>query len=332
MLGRGTFKTVYKAFDEVDGMEVNWSKVDVVHVLQSPVKLETLYSEVHLLNLRRYRRMHKNVELKAINNWARQILHGLCYLHSHNPPIIHRDLKCDNIFINGNTGEVKIGDLGLAAVLQQPAAHSVIGTPEFMAPELYDEEYNELVDIYSFGMCMLEMITCEYPNSECKNHAQIYKKVTNGIKPAALGKVSDPQVRKFIEKCLVPASMRLPASELLKDPFLATDDMKEVKHALQLPIHKTLPTTEPHPTEIDQSVKDVLPGSCLKVTDETPQILTLDLSRMNGEMVESLNLSAEEVSVVAELIHNMIVKLVPNREGHDNNYHLEQIIRMAILM
>lgn len=53
------------------------------------------------------------------------------------------------------------------------------GTPEFMAPELYDEEYNELVDIYSFGMCILEMITCEYPYSECKNPAQIYKKVTS---------------------------------------------------------------------------------------------------------------------------------------------------------
>lgn len=54
-----------------------------------------------------------------------------------------------------------------------------VGTPEFMAPELYEEEYDELVDIYSFGMCMLEMITLEYPYSECKNPAQIYKKVTS---------------------------------------------------------------------------------------------------------------------------------------------------------
>lgn len=48
-----------------------------------------------------------------------------------------------------------------------------------MAPELYEEEYNELVDIYSFGMCLLEMVTLEYPYSECKNPAQIYKKVTS---------------------------------------------------------------------------------------------------------------------------------------------------------
>lgn len=70
---------------------------------------------------------HKKVDPKAIKNWARQILRGLAYLHSHNPPILHRDLKCDNIFVNGNHGEVKIGDLGLATVMQQRTARSVIG-------------------------------------------------------------------------------------------------------------------------------------------------------------------------------------------------------------
>jgi serine/threonine protein kinase len=53
----------------------------------------------------------------------------------------------------------------------------VAGTPEFMAPELYDERYDEKVDIYSFGMCVLEMATQEYPYVECTNPAQIYKKV-----------------------------------------------------------------------------------------------------------------------------------------------------------
>lgn len=66
--------------------------------------------------------------MRALKKWSRQILEGLLYLHSHDPPVIHRDLKCDNIFVNGNQGEVKIGDLGLAAILQQArSAHSVIG-------------------------------------------------------------------------------------------------------------------------------------------------------------------------------------------------------------
>lgn len=47
-----------------------------------------------------------------------------------------------------------------------------------MAPEMYEEHYDESVDVYAFGMCMLEMITGEYPYSECNNAGQIYRKVT----------------------------------------------------------------------------------------------------------------------------------------------------------
>ena len=46
-----------------------------------------------------------------------------------------------------------------------------------MAPEMYEEQYDESVDVYAFGMCMLEMVTGEYPYSECQYPAAIYKKV-----------------------------------------------------------------------------------------------------------------------------------------------------------
>ena len=48
-----------------------------------------------------------------------------------------------------------------------------------MAPEMYEEHYDELVDVYAFGMCMLEMATSEYPYKECSNAAQIYRRVTS---------------------------------------------------------------------------------------------------------------------------------------------------------
>ena len=71
---------------------------------------------------------HKKVDMKAMRRWAKQILTGLAYLHSQKPPIIHRDLKCDNIFINGNHGKVKIGDFGLAMVMQERKTQSIQGT------------------------------------------------------------------------------------------------------------------------------------------------------------------------------------------------------------
>ncbi|RLN00852.1 putative protein kinase superfamily protein [Panicum miliaceum] len=76
-----------------------------------------------------YRIKHKKIDIRALKKWSRQILSGLVYLHSHDPPVIHRDLKCDNIFVNGNQGEVKIGDLGLATILDNArSAHSIIDT------------------------------------------------------------------------------------------------------------------------------------------------------------------------------------------------------------
>ncbi|KAF9677590.1 hypothetical protein SADUNF_Sadunf08G0123500 [Salix dunnii] len=253
ILGKGASKIVYKAFDEYEGIEVAWNQVKLYDSLQRPEDLERLYYEIHLLKTLNHENImkfytswvdtanrninfvtemftsgtlrqlkHRRVNIRAVKHWCRQILKGLLYLHSHNPPVIHRDLKCDNIFVNGNQGEVKIGDLGLAAILKKSHAAHCVGTPEFMAPEVYEEEYNELVDIYSFGMCVLEMVTFDYPYSECNHAAQIYKKV--GKKPDALYNVKDRDVRQFVEKCLATVSTRLSARELLNDPFLQIDD------------------------------------------------------------------------------------------------------------
>lgn len=158
--------------------------------------------------LREYIRKMKSPNLKIVKRWSRQILKGLVYLHSQIPPIIHRDIKCDNIFINGAHGEVKIGDMGTAK-MKFGKKYTIIGTPEFMAPEMYEEKgYNEKVDIYAFGMCLLEMVTGEYPYGECKNAAQIYKKVSQGLKPDCLSKVEDQEVLSLINLCISPENRR----------------------------------------------------------------------------------------------------------------------------
>ncbi|KAI3809706.1 hypothetical protein L1987_19304 [Smallanthus sonchifolius] len=126
--------------------------------------------------------------------------------------------------------EVKIGDLGLAAVVgKNQAAHTLLGTPEYMAPELYEEDYNELVDVYSFGMCLLEMATMEIPYSECDSIAKFYRKVTSGVISQAFNKVNDPELKSFIKRCIGQPRARpsSSASDRLHDPFLVETSSEE---------------------------------------------------------------------------------------------------------
>eukprot|EP00802_Teleaulax_amphioxeia_P004280 Tamp_04284.p1 GENE.Tamp_04284~~Tamp_04284.p1 ORF type:complete len:774 (-),score=163.43 Tamp_04284:477-2798(-) len=251
-LGKGAFKTVYEAFDSEQGNLVAWNQVDRGNLdgesyndFQSDVlKLKHLNhkSIIKLLDwwvsedggvvfitelmtsgdLKKYVRTKQiNINLRTLRKWARQILEALDYLHTaFDHPIVHRDIKCDNIFINGNLGEVKLGDLGLSTMMTQTHAASVLGTPEFMAPEMYGETYNEKVDIYAFGMCILEIYTGQYPYQECQNPGQIFRKVHEGVPPQALVKIENVAVKHFIEWCLLPEANRPSAKELLDHPLL----------------------------------------------------------------------------------------------------------------
>ncbi|XP_036424183.1 serine/threonine-protein kinase WNK1 isoform X2 [Colossoma macropomum] len=234
-IGRGSFKTVYKGLDTETTVEVAWCELQdrklskserqrfkeeagMLKGLQHPnivrfydswespskgKKCIVLVTELMTSGtLKTYLKRFKEMKIKVLRSWCRQILKGLHFLHTRSPPIIHRDLKCDNIFITGPTGSVKIGDLGLATLKRASFAKSVIGTPEFMAPEMYEEKYDESVDVYAFGMCMLEMATSEYPYSECQNAAQIYRRVTSGVKPGSFDKVAIPEVKEIIEGCI----------------------------------------------------------------------------------------------------------------------------------
>ncbi|XP_073687524.1 serine/threonine-protein kinase WNK1 [Garra rufa] len=234
-IGRGSFKTVYKGLDTETTVEVAWCELQdrklskserqrfkeeagMLKGLQHPNivrfydswesslkgrKCIVLVTELMTSGtLKTYLKRFKEMKIKVLRSWCRQILKGLHFLHTRSPPIIHRDLKCDNIFITGPTGSVKIGDLGLATLKRTSFAKSVIGTPEFMAPEMYEEKYDESVDVYAFGMCMLEMATSEYPYSECQNAAQIYRRVTSGVKPGSFDKVAIPEVKEIIEGCI----------------------------------------------------------------------------------------------------------------------------------
>ncbi|TVU50615.1 hypothetical protein EJB05_01993 [Eragrostis curvula] len=390
LLGKGAMKSVYRGFDEERGVEVAWNQASLSDVLRTPDALQRMYSEVQLLStlrhdaiigfhaswvdarrrsfnfitelfssgtLRSYRLRYPRVGLRAVRSWARQILGGLAYLHAHDPPVIHRDLKCDNIFVHGHRGQVKIGDLGLAAVLREAgqAAHSVIGTPEFMAPEMYDEEYNELVDVYSFGMCMLEMLTLEFPYAECSNPAQIYKKVAAGKLPDAFYCLKDDEARRFIGRCLVPASKRPSAAELLLDPFLLDVDHRTASSPRAMPLpavpftrsaSDTTETSSLSSVEQDHSEEAPARNDNMTITgklnaEEDTVFLKVQIADETGharniyfpfdlasdtatevarEMVKELDITDRDPLEIAAMIEQEIDRLLPGREQHEYTY------------
>ncbi|XP_026733928.1 uncharacterized protein LOC113498184 [Trichoplusia ni] len=345
-VGRGSFKTVYHGLDTQTGVAVAWCELlekklnkterlrfreeaDMLKKLQHPnivrfynywegtvakKKNIVLITELMLSGtLKAYLRRFKRINPKVLKSWCRQILKGLNFLHSRTPPIIHRDLKCDNIFITGTTGSVKIGDLGLATLKNRSFAKSVIGTPEFMAPEMYEEHYDESVDVYAFGMCMLEMATGEYPYSECSGPAQIYKKVVSGVKPQSLEKVTIPEVRDIIESCIKPNKTDRPkVKDLLNHEFFGEDI------GLRLEIVGRDLVTSSDITKIQFRLKIIDPKKRSYTHKENEAIQfefdmeNDDCEEVANEMAKAGLIMEEDARIVFKLLKSQLISL--NRE------------------
>jgi len=243
-IGEGKFKTVFKAFDDNKGVDVAWSKIYVERLDLDDEERQRLREEVaqgrtlahdniiRMLkvwvgeedltvnfvtelftsgNLRQFRKKHKDLELKTLRKFGRQILGGLQYLHSQTDsgrPLVHGDPRCDKIYVNGNRGEIKIGDLGLATLQARR-----YGPPDVASLDANvktkDNEGDWRVDIFAFGLCMLELITLEQLSPGCSDEEL----------RGALDAVGDPEAADLIAKCLGPREQRPSAGDLLDHPF-----------------------------------------------------------------------------------------------------------------
>ncbi|XP_054277038.1 serine/threonine-protein kinase WNK2 isoform X12 [Macrosteles quadrilineatus] len=352
-IGRGSFKTVYRGLDTQTGVAVAWCELqekklnknerqrfreeaEMLKGLQHPNIVRFYdYWEVTLTKrkyivlvtelmtsgtLKTYLRRFKKINPKVLKSWCRQILKGLQFLHSRSPPIIHRDLKCDNIFITGTTGSVKIGDLGLATLKNRSFAKSVIGTPEFMAPEMYEEHYDEAVDVYAFGMCMLEMATSEYPYSECTGPAQIYKKVISGIKPASFDKVENPEVRDVIERCIRLKKEERPGiKELLAHEFFAEDV------GLRLEMVSRDEAVISNTTKVEFRLRVIDPKKRSNKHKENEAIqfdfdmATDNADEVSSEMAKSGLILSEDAPQVAKMLMAQVNALLRDREDRKSH-------------
>lgn len=254
ILGEGSYKTVYKAVDEEEGKEVACNQVKIKSYEDETKTVSSFSKEIAILksidhpniikildywftdddfvfitelmtggSLKDYLQKNGPLNVRLIRKWGKQILEGLKYLHGLSPPIIHRDVKNDNIFINSATGEIKIGDLGLARE-RKHKRYTIVGTPHFMAREMFEGEgYTEKVDVYAFGMGLIEMATGKTPYTEYQDTTDIYRSVLQGIFPKALQFVNNNCLKSLIVGCLVPSYYRYTSSQCLDHHFFHPD-------------------------------------------------------------------------------------------------------------
>ncbi|XP_021943932.1 nuclear receptor-binding protein isoform X1 [Folsomia candida] len=170
--------------------------------------------------LKRTKKNVKRLPLQGWKRWCTQILSALRYLHSCSPPIIHGNLTCDTIFIQHN-GLVKIGSVAPDAIHHHvKSCRDNIKNMHFVAPE-YSKSSSSLTskaDIYSFGMCALEMAALEIQGNGDSGTAVTEDHINRTIESL---EQDETPLHDFIKKCLNNEPQDRPtAQDLLFHPVL----------------------------------------------------------------------------------------------------------------
>jgi len=156
---------------------------------------------------------------------TRGALEGLDYLHTRNPPVVHRDIKGANLLVDA-AFNVKITDFGCSKQADATKSLTAVGSIPWMAPEviLQQDGHGRKADMWSLGCTVLEMATAEAPwgagafdNMMC---ALRHIGMTNALPPIP---ASLPELcRDFVQVCVQRAAERRPTTtEALDHKFLA---------------------------------------------------------------------------------------------------------------
>jgi len=145
----------------------------------------------------------------------------LAIKHVHDKRILHRDLKTQNIFLT-SSGDVKIGDFGIARVLQSTydCAQTAIGTPYYLSPEICQEKpYNQKSDIWSLGCILYEMVTLKHA-FDANNIKGLVLKILKGSYPAIPFQYSD-KIKSLVAELLIKDPKKRPSiRKILEKDFM----------------------------------------------------------------------------------------------------------------
>uniref|UniRef100_A0A1I8FK12 Protein kinase domain-containing protein n=1 Tax=Macrostomum lignano TaxID=282301 RepID=A0A1I8FK12_9PLAT len=199
--------------------------VRFLHIAQPEPATVVVFME--LLDGRSLERFIDNQPLDelTIRDFSEQICRALLYLHSRQPPVIHRDINCSNIIVCADNTRIKLIDFGLSIKLEQSSLPK--GTLNFMAPELLGAgesdsvQYSRESDIWAFGLLGLpDGVRREAPFANAKSLLEMAQLIDRKGAPA-LPDGRSAELRDFYSRCTAKdRRRRRPAQELLEHEFL----------------------------------------------------------------------------------------------------------------
>jgi serine/threonine protein kinase len=162
---------------------------------------------------RRFASFEGAIPENQVEKWMRELTAALAALHKMTPPLLHRDLKPDNVLL-GMDSHVRLIDFGLAArIVKEGTAPGHAGTFSYMAPETLKGESVQASDVYSVGVMMYEALTGGLPFSDievspgCPAALQgdvIYSKKRNLLAPSprSTNPLISSRVDHIVQTCL----------------------------------------------------------------------------------------------------------------------------------
>lgn len=297
----------FRSLDQEEGTEVLWHEVnlanadkDQIQKLCTDIKILGHLNAPHIINLhhawldktrkllvlitelfseqtiRSYvKDVLHNPSRTVIGNWCIHILDGLEHLHSQLPPLIHNNIRCDNIFIDSSEGLVKLGLFNIDNYLGDPY-------PPLSAPETQKNILDPKSDVWDLGLAVIEMATGQQPYSEFSTPESLRTAIKEQRLPQAFSEISDTIVADFVNTCLLPFEQRPSTFQLIEHSLiveLLPDGDNSYRCSDMSPRQSTKEISDDLAAALEQGQKEIM--SKLKESPEFIDLLKRQFAEKN---------------------------------------------------
>ena len=254
---------------------------------------------------------------------------GLAFLHEQKPPIIHRDIKPDNILISDN-GNYMITDFGISASIRNTisrysSGHST-GTLAYMAPECFSANPQPVMasDIWALGATMFEVMTADIP--PFGNHGGVIQ--LNGGEIPTIEEPYSEEIKDIIYQCLAKEPWERPRAlniekityehiEGISVTFpLSSNSQPKFEPTLQ-------PVTSPHSTTVIESIPPsdnqviTQPKSDLDLSSDTQDTSVVKQSKKGNRKEKKKSQPLDEQNLEMEIANEQIQSVIQLESGSE---------------